>query len=141
VRPGCDTPDARGCRRSGRRRGGLQLRDALVERLPGRTIGNIKAVSELTERPFSDPRPPLPCHDWREERQKLAFRDYLRDYPHVAREYEELKRTVAARVAAIDPESRERYAAAKTDFIERIVAIAVARGYARRLSNRTDFRR
>ena len=24
------------------------------------TIGNIKAVSELTERPFSDPRQPLP---------------------------------------------------------------------------------
>lgn len=67
----------------------------------------------------------------REERRTLAFRDYLRDYPNVAREYEDLKRTVAARIVAADPESQERYAVAKTDLIERVVALAVARGYPR----------
>jgi GrpB-like predicted nucleotidyltransferase (UPF0157 family) len=65
----------------------------------------------------------------REERRTLAFRDYLRDHRDVAREYEDLKRIIAAQVVAADPESQERYAAAKTDFIERIVAIAFETGY------------
>lgn len=67
----------------------------------------------------------------REERRTLAFRDYLRDHPDVAREYEDLKRTVAARIVAADPESQERYALAKTAVIERVVALAVAAGYPR----------
>lgn len=67
----------------------------------------------------------------REERRTLAFRDYLRDHPNVAREYADLKRTVAARIVAADPESQDRYAVAKTDLIERVVALAVARGYPR----------
>ena len=62
----------------------------------------------------------------REERRTLAFRDYLRDHPDVAREYEDLKRTVVARIVAADPASQERYALAKTDVIERVVALAVA---------------
>ena len=65
----------------------------------------------------------------REERRTLAFRDYLRDHFTVAREYVELKRTIAAQLAAADPESQERYAAAKTDFIERVVLRAIAEGY------------
>jgi GrpB-like predicted nucleotidyltransferase (UPF0157 family) len=64
-----------------------------------------------------------------EERRTLAFRDYLRDHPDAAREYEGLKRSVAAKIVGADPASQERYAAAKTEFIERIVALAVARGY------------
>lgn len=64
-----------------------------------------------------------------EERRTLAFRDYLRDHSEVAREYEALKRAVAARTLATDPESRERYAAAKTDFIERVVSLACGSGY------------
>jgi GrpB-like predicted nucleotidyltransferase (UPF0157 family) len=71
----------------------------------------------------------------REERRTLAFRDYLRDHPEVAREYEGLKRTVATRIGAADPGSLERYAAAKTDFIERIVDLALARGYCASLSD------
>lgn len=70
----------------------------------------------------------------REERRTLAFRDYLRDHPDAAREYEVLKRIVAGQIVAADAESQERYAMAKTDFIERIVALAVAAGYPRDLS-------
>jgi len=62
-----------------------------------------------------------------EERRTLAFRDYLRDHPTVAREYEELKRAIAAQVGGTDPESRERYAIAKSDFVERVVALAIER--------------
>jgi GrpB-like predicted nucleotidyltransferase (UPF0157 family) len=64
----------------------------------------------------------------REERRTLAFRDYLRAHRDVAREYEELKRRLAAQVVAADPESQERYALAKTDFIERVVGLAVSSG-------------
>jgi GrpB-like predicted nucleotidyltransferase (UPF0157 family) len=64
-----------------------------------------------------------------EERRTLAFRDYLRSHADVAREYEDLKRALAAQVVATDPESQEQYAAAKTDFIERVVTLAVAEGY------------
>jgi GrpB-like predicted nucleotidyltransferase (UPF0157 family) len=65
----------------------------------------------------------------REERRTLAFRDYLRDNPGEARRYEQLKRDLAARSLATNPESRERYARAKTEFIERVVAMAYDAGY------------
>jgi GrpB-like predicted nucleotidyltransferase (UPF0157 family) len=66
-----------------------------------------------------------------EERRTLAFRDYLRDHIDEAREYEQLKRDVAAQLTSDDGESREAYARAKTDFIERIIAIALDAGYPR----------
>jgi hypothetical protein len=47
----------------------------------------------------------------------------------MAREYEQLKRRIAEQVVAADPNSQERYAVAKTDFVERVVALAIARGY------------
>jgi GrpB-like predicted nucleotidyltransferase (UPF0157 family) len=72
--------------------------------------------------------------DGSEERRTLAFRDYLREHADVAREYEELKRTLAARVGGIDPDSHEAYASAKTNFIERIIAHAFDRGYPREFS-------
>jgi len=65
----------------------------------------------------------------REERRTLAFRDYLRDHPDVAREYEELKRMAAAQSVTASPESQERYAESKTAFVERVVALAIPQGY------------
>ena len=64
-----------------------------------------------------------------QERRTLAFRDYLRNHPAVAREYEQLKRRIAEQIVAADPKSQEQYAVAKTDFVERVVALAIARGY------------
>jgi GrpB-like predicted nucleotidyltransferase (UPF0157 family) len=66
-----------------------------------------------------------------EERRTLAFRDYLRDNPGEAREYERLKRHLAALNDGSNTESRENYAQAKSGFIERIVALALAAGYPR----------
>ena len=66
-----------------------------------------------------------------EERRTLAFRDYLCDHADAAREYEQLKRDLARQLAPRDRESREAYARAKTDFIERIIAIALGSGYPR----------
>ena len=68
-----------------------------------------------------------------EERRTLAFRDYLRDHPDVAREYEDLKRNLAEKLAATDSESRESYAQAKTDFIERVIDLALSQGYPQEL--------
>ena len=66
-----------------------------------------------------------------EERRTLAFRDYLRDHAATAREYEDLKRDLVMRHAATNRKFREAYARAKTDFIERVIAIALSSGYPR----------
>ena len=68
-----------------------------------------------------------------EERRTLAFRDYLRDHPAAASEYEQLKQDLARQLASTTRESREAYAQAKTDFIEGIVAMALSDGYPRDL--------
>jgi GrpB-like predicted nucleotidyltransferase (UPF0157 family) len=72
----------------------------------------------------------------REERRTLAFRDYLRDHSDARREYERLKRVVAAQAVATDSESLEAYARGKSDFIERVVNVALGSGYPRELSPR-----
>ena len=56
-----------------------------------------------------------------EERRTLAFRDHLRAHADAAHEYERLKRALAQRTDANDPTSREAYATAKSDFVERIL--------------------
>jgi GrpB-like predicted nucleotidyltransferase (UPF0157 family) len=66
-----------------------------------------------------------------EERRTLAFRDYLREHPDTAREYERLKRSIAASLGAADPAAREQYVSAKTNFVEHVVALALERGYPR----------
>ena len=57
----------------------------------------------------------------------------LREHSKVARDYADLKRCVAPRYDASDPSAREAYAEAKTAFVERIVAAALADGYPRDL--------
>lgn len=64
-----------------------------------------------------------------EEQRTLAFRDYLRDHPEAAREYENLKRALATRFTGHNPESREAYAQAKSDFVEQLTALALGSGY------------
>jgi GrpB-like predicted nucleotidyltransferase (UPF0157 family) len=64
-----------------------------------------------------------------EERRTLAFRDYLRDHPDVARDYERLKQDLARRCSATAFETQQAYADAKGDFIERVIAQAFAAGY------------
>jgi len=68
-------------------------------------------------------------HGGIEERRTLAFRDYLRDHDDAAREYERIKIELAGRLVGADHESRESYARAKSEFIERIVARALEDGY------------
>jgi GrpB-like predicted nucleotidyltransferase (UPF0157 family) len=64
-----------------------------------------------------------------EERRTLAFRDYLRDHDAIAREYETLKRELIRRLDLDTAAGREGYAIAKSDFIERIVQVALTAGY------------
>jgi GrpB-like predicted nucleotidyltransferase (UPF0157 family) len=61
-----------------------------------------------------------------EERQTLAFRDYLRANPAAAREYETLKRALAATFGGADASAREAYATAKSEFVTRIDALTRA---------------
>lgn len=63
-----------------------------------------------------------------EERRTLAFRDYLRDHADVAREYAQLKLTLAPQFDASTLGSRQAYADAKTEFIERVIAAASVQG-------------
>ena len=64
-----------------------------------------------------------------EERRTLAFRDFLRDREHVAREYEELKRRLAPGFSTVGFASRQAYADAKGEFVNRIVDLAFSEGY------------
>jgi GrpB-like predicted nucleotidyltransferase (UPF0157 family) len=64
-----------------------------------------------------------------EERRTLAFRDYLRDHPIEAVEYERLKQQLIKEFPTITRASREAYTRGKSDFIERVIAIAFEQGY------------
>ena len=61
-----------------------------------------------------------------EGRRTLAFRDYLRTHDAVAREYERLKYRLMTELRPTDAASREAYAVAKTEFVERVVALALS---------------
>jgi GrpB-like predicted nucleotidyltransferase (UPF0157 family) len=51
--------------------------------------------------------------------KQIVFRDYLRARPEAAREYEHLKRALAARLSNI-----EDYADSKSEFVQRILSLA-----------------
>lgn len=63
-----------------------------------------------------------------QERNHLAFRDYLRGHPAVAAEYVELKRRLAAAHDGDTLESRERYSLAKSDFVAGVLRRALVAG-------------
>ncbi|MEJ8548557.1 GrpB family protein [Brevibacillus borstelensis] len=54
------------------------------------------------------------------ERNELLFRDYLRDHPHLVKEYGELKRALAEQYHS----DNEGYTRAKTAFIQHVVDLA-----------------
>ena len=60
-----------------------------------------------------------------EERDHLAFRDYLRRHPEIAAEYASLKRSLAASQDGLTLESQEHYSLAKTEFVRRVLGMAV----------------
>jgi GrpB-like predicted nucleotidyltransferase (UPF0157 family) len=65
---------------------------------------------------------PIDSDGWR---ATLAFRDYLRNHPLVAAEYEGLKRHLAREHRT----DREAYTAAKYPFIAQVTALALSEGY------------
>jgi GrpB-like predicted nucleotidyltransferase (UPF0157 family) len=64
-----------------------------------------------------------------EETRTLAFRDYLRAHPEVAREYEHLKRRLASEHGAGSLGLHETYADAKGPFVIAVTERALADGY------------
>lgn len=61
-----------------------------------------------------------------QERDHLAFRDFLRRNSTVAAEYVMLKRQLAARHDGRTMESQERYSLSKTEFVRSVLARALA---------------
>ena len=57
-----------------------------------------------------------------QERDHLAFRDFLRRNPSVAVEYAALKRELAAAHDGLTLESQERYSLSKTEFVRSVLA-------------------
>lgn len=55
----------------------------------------------------------------------LRFRDYLRDHPEAVRDYDALKRSLAAKYE----NDRDAYTESKAEFIRAILRVAVAEGY------------
>ena len=60
-----------------------------------------------------------------QEARHLAFRDHLRAHPEVARQYLELKQSLAAQHHGQTHASRESYSLAKSSFVEAVLAKAM----------------
>jgi GrpB-like predicted nucleotidyltransferase (UPF0157 family) len=63
-----------------------------------------------------------------QERDHLAFRDFLRRDPTVAAEYVTLKRRLSAAHDGLTMESQERYSLSKTEFVRSVLARAFHEG-------------
>ena len=61
-----------------------------------------------------------------QEWKHLAFRDYLRAHPRVAREYEALKRDLARTHDGDTLKSSETYSLAKSGFVANVLRVAIA---------------
>ena len=59
-----------------------------------------------------------------QERDHLAFRDYLRSNPTAAAEYAALKRTLACSHDGLTMESQEQYSLSKTEFVTSVLVRA-----------------
>jgi GrpB-like predicted nucleotidyltransferase (UPF0157 family) len=70
----------------------------------------------------------LCVHGSEQERNHLAFRDYLRTHPLVADEYLELKCRLAALHPGATLESRECYSLSKTEFVASVLERALVEG-------------
>jgi GrpB-like predicted nucleotidyltransferase (UPF0157 family) len=64
-----------------------------------------------------------------QERNHLAFRDYLRSHPLVGAEYVALKHRLASAHDGATLESQERYSLSKSQFVASVLARAFADGY------------
>lgn len=64
-----------------------------------------------------------------EERNHLAFRDYLREHPATADQYLALKRHLATMHHGETLESQEAYSLSKTAFVNSVLKHALAEGY------------
>ena len=63
-----------------------------------------------------------------QEWKHLAFRDYLRAHPHVAREYEALKRELARAHDGETLQSSQAYSRSKTGFVANVLRAAMPSG-------------
>jgi GrpB-like predicted nucleotidyltransferase (UPF0157 family) len=63
-----------------------------------------------------------------QERDHVAFRNFLRRHPTVAAEYAALKCRLAATHDGLTMESQERYSLSKTEFVRSVLARALAEG-------------
>jgi GrpB-like predicted nucleotidyltransferase (UPF0157 family) len=63
-----------------------------------------------------------------QEWKHLAFRNYLRAHPQVAREYEALKRELARAHDGETLQSSQAYSRSKSEFVANVVRAAMASG-------------
>jgi GrpB protein len=82
------------------------------------------------------PRSSLRLRD--QERDHLAFRDFLRRNATVAAEYVALKRRLAAAHDGLTMESQERYSLAKSDFVRSVLVRALTEGQGMRHATRPE---
>ena len=66
-----------------------------------------------------------------QEARHLAFRNHLRAHPETARQYVELKHSLAAQHRGATQESRENYSLAKSGFVEAVLQKAMREEVAR----------
>jgi GrpB-like predicted nucleotidyltransferase (UPF0157 family) len=90
---------------------GWEFPDSINAKLDDRRFGKLAPGGERTHHLH------IVVFDGDEWRRLIAFRNALRASPDLARRYEELKRDLAARFA----DEREKYTAAKTEFVAEVL--------------------